>query len=211
MDDMASRLKKFREERKISQRELSRLTGIEQGTLSRIERGEMGLVSPHAKKISQVLGISEARLLGIVSNITPGQIGSRRIPIMDLTQLGKPPASEHDASTDLMASYVLSDFPRSVNTFAMYIRGDSMEPTFCEGDLVVVDPDVSIKPGDFVIARIGNWENVFRRYRDLGLNPDGNKIFELIPLNSLYASVRSDHQELTILGIMVEHRRYRKG
>jgi len=208
---MASRLKRFREERKLSQRELSRLTGIEQGTLSRIERGEMHLVSPHVKKLSQVLAVSEARLLGIVSNITPGQVGSRRIPIMDLTQLGKPPASEQDASMGPMTSYVLSDLQHSPNTFAFHVRGDSMEPLFCEGDKVVVDPDINLRPGDFVVAEVGDsGENVFRRYRDLGVDASGNRLFELLPLNTLYPSLRSDHHTLTIRGIMVEHTRYRK-
>lgn len=207
---MAKRLRQFREEKHISQRELGRLTGIEQGTLSRIERGEMHLVSPHLRKLSQILGVSEARLLGIASNITPGQIGSQRIPIKDLTQLKKPFAAEQDASTDPMASYVLTDFSRSLGSFAMHIRGDSMEPLFSEGDLVVIDPDVSLRPGDFVVAQIADGESVFRRYRDIGQNSDGNRVFELMPLNTLYASVRSDTSQLTIMGVMVEHRRYRK-
>jgi SOS-response transcriptional repressor LexA len=210
MDSMAKRLRQFREEKQISQRELSRLTGIEQGTISRIERGEMELVSPHLRKLSRILGVSEARLLGIASNITPGQIGSQRIPIRDLTQLRTPIAAEQHASTDPMDTFVLSDFSRSVRAFALHIRGDSMEPTFCEGDLVVIDPEVTLRPGDFVVGQIADGDSVFRRYRDIGVNVDGNRIFELMPLNPLYASVRSDISQLTITGVMVEHRRYRK-
>lgn len=205
---MASRLKKFRHDRKVSQRELSRITGIEQGTLSRIERGEMELLSPHAAKISRALGIPIARLLGITSNITPAQVGLRRIPILPIESIGKL-ASPTPAAEDVeMNDFVLVNLPYSANTFAFYIADDSMRDEFSEGDLIVIDPQVEVKPGCFVVASSDDGEAFFRKYRDLGKNADGNRMFELLPLNNLYPQMRSDSLHLTIHGVMVEQRKF---
>lgn len=207
---MASRLKKIRSEKNLSQRELSRIAGIEQATLSRIERGEMSLLSPHVATLARALGVTVPKLLGIVSNITPSQVGSRRIPIMSYKQIGKSLSFTPLAEELEMTDFVRVDLPHSADTFATRIEGDSMENVFSEGDVVVIDPDIHAQPGDFVVAVDDTGTTTFRRYRDLGVNKDGNRIFELIPLNSLYASLRSDQQFTTIKGVMVEHRKYRR-
>jgi len=39
----------------------------------------------------------------------------------------------------------------------------------------------------------------------------GNTVFELVPLNDDYATLRSDTDHLVVIGVMVEHRkRYRR-
>lgn len=206
---MATRLKKFRADKNISQRELSRLTGIEQATLSRIERGEMSLLSPHAASISHALGIPVSKLLGIVSNIAPAQVGSRRIPVLTYLQAGASDRLTQSPAEENMSDYVLIDLPHSVRSFALRLEGDSMMNRFSPGDVIVVDPDIHAQPGDFVVAKDQSSTATFRQYRDLGINESGNPVFELIPLNTLYARMRSDAQQITILGVMVEHRTYR--
>lgn len=208
---MASRLKKFREDRQISQRELSRLTGIEQATLSRIEKGDMTLISPHVEKLSKALGIPISKLLGITSNISPANIGSKRVPILTYEQAASFRPAREFVEDDEVRDFVPIDLPHSTNSFALRIEDDSMEPTFNVGDVIVVDPDINpIKPGDHVFAVGDDKECVFRRYRDLGFNDEGNRVFELIPINKMYAPVRSDRIHFEIRGVMVEHRKYRK-
>lgn len=211
MEDMASRLKKFRDDKKISQRELSRLTGIEQATLSRIEKGEMSLISPHVEKISKALGIPISKLLGITSNISPAQVGSKRVPILTYEQAASFKSAREFVEEDEVRDFVPIDLPHSVNTFALRIEDDSMEPTYSIGDVIVVDPDINpIKPGDYVFAIDDEDNCIFRRYRDLGINEEGNKVFELIPINKMFPPVRSDRHNFVIRGVMAEHRKYRK-
>jgi hypothetical protein len=38
----------------------------------------------------------------------------------------------------------------------------------------------------------------------------GNMVFELIPLNDDYPTLRSDVDHIRIVGTMVEHRKYRR-
>ena len=96
-------------------------------------------------------------------------------------------------------------------TFALDIDGLSMMPEFRPGDRVIVDPEVAPNPGDFVVARNGSNQATFKKYRPRGIDQQGNMIFELVPLNDDYPTLRSDTEALIVLGVLMEHRKkYRR-
>lgn len=98
----------------------------------------------------------------------------------------------------------------SGSAFAFTINDDSMHPEFHEGDVVICDPKVVRVPGDFVMARVGDAEEaIFRRYRLISAATD-NEVFELFPLNNVHAAHRSDVEKIRVIGVMVEHRKYRQ-
>jgi SOS-response transcriptional repressor LexA len=84
-----------------------------------------------------------------------------------------------------------------------------MRPEFREGDVVVIDPAIVPRPGDFVVGSSQHGAT-FRKYRPRGPNANGEEVFELAPLNEDYPSMRSDITAITLVGTMVEHRRYRR-
>lgn len=97
------------------------------------------------------------------------------------------------------------------HTFALIIKGDSMEPEFRDGDTIIVDPDVSPGPGDYVVAKNSEEEATFKKYRPRGRNEKGESYFELVPLNEDYEPMRSDFQSIRIIGTAVDHiRRLRR-
>ena len=85
-----------------------------------------------------------------------------------------------------------------------------MTPEFQEGDTILIDPDVTPTPGDYVVAKNDDGEATFKKYRSRGLNEHGEPVIELVPLNEDYPSLRSDRTPLQVIGTMMEHRRYRK-
>ena len=85
-----------------------------------------------------------------------------------------------------------------------------MEPEFVTGDLIIIAPTISPRPGDYVVAADESGEATFKRYRDLGNDAQGRHVYELVPLNPDYAAMRSDRQQISIVGTMIEHRRYRR-
>jgi SOS-response transcriptional repressor LexA len=89
------------------------------------------------------------------------------------------------------------------------MEGDSMEPDFKAGDIIIVDPEVEPTPGEFVVARTAA-QATFKKYRPTYIDPMGCQHFELVPLNDDYPVINSDHQPLTIIGVMIEHRIYRR-
>lgn len=106
--------------------------------------------------------------------------------------------------------YIMASNTYSAHTFALRITGNSMEPEFKEGDVVVVDPDVRPSPGDYVVAKNHEESATFKKYRPRGVDASGVEIFELVPLNEDYAIMRSDQQPIHIIGTMMEHTRYRR-
>lgn len=106
--------------------------------------------------------------------------------------------------------YIMASNTYSAHTFALRITGNSMEPEFKEGDVVVIDPDVRPSPGDYVVAKNHEESATFKKYRPRGIDASGVEIFELVPLNEDYAIMRSDQQPIHIIGTMMEHTRYRR-
>lgn len=105
------------------------------------------------------------------------------------------------------------DFAKtSDECFALTIQGRSMEPDFVQGDIIIVDPSISPSPGDFVVASrvdplCGGLEVTFKKYRPRSYNSRGQMVFELSPLNPDYPTYVSDADKLTVIAVLVEHRR----
>lgn len=79
-------------------------------------------------------------------------------------------------------------------TFALRVTGDSMEPDFTEGMLLVVEPKLDPQPGDYVIAKNGSEETTFKQ-----LVKDGADWY-LKPLNSRYPI--KPLAECTVIGVV---------
>lgn len=192
--------------------ELAHQVGTDSGGLSRIERGVQGVSEKMLRRIAEALGCSVADLyIGEGrSNFSPVPIGTRRIPLISYVQAGHMTEAVDPYAVGDGADWLLTDLDLSANAFALKIKGDSMMPEFREGDTVIVDPSVHPVPGDYVVAKNGENEATFKKYRPRGMNEHGQEVFELVPLNEDYPSMRSDITPIRIIGTMVEHRRYRR-
>ena len=144
------------------------------------------------------------------TNIAHMELGAHRIPMISYVQAGA-----WTGAYDLYApvdadEWLLTDLELSDGSFALEIKGDSMLPEFKPGDRVIVDPVIAPQPGDYVVAKNGEEEATLKKYRPRGMNERGDVVFELVPLNEDYPSMRSDLTPIRIVGTMVEQRKYRK-
>lgn len=136
-------------------------------------------------------------------NVTPAQMGQRRIPIISYVQAGM--------MTEVVDPFALGEgfdtieapIGCSPRTFGLKIEGKSMEPRFHEGDVVIIDPEESPRPGDFVAAKNGKEEATFKKYRPRGTDEMGREVFELVPLNDDFPTLRSDRDGLIIIGVCI--------
>lgn len=211
---LADRLRKAREDRGLKQEDLAKLAGSTQQQINTIETGK-SLKPRNLKKIALALGISPAWLeYGDTgkSNVEPVEhLPLRRVPVINYVQAGNPREVIDDFSPGAGLDIVTTDLDIGPYAFALIIRGSSMEPDFKAGDKVIIDPDVGPSPGDFVVAKCTEQEVTFKKYRPRGIDDLGNEVFELVPLNEDYATIRSDSKfPCQIIGTMVEHRRYRR-
>lgn len=140
-------------------------------------------------------------------NIVPAAIGKRAIPVISAIQAGA--AKEITEPYELGDGYatLYTDDSYSKWAFGLEIEGDSMLPEFRPGDLVIIEPEWEPRPGEFVAAKNGKDEATFKKYRQRSVDADGTIVFELVPLNDDYPTLRSDITPLVIIGVMAEHRR----
>ena len=208
--DMAiigANIKFWRLSRQIKLNALARMAGVDRGNLSKIEAGSAGASLETLAKLAAALQVPLAYLVKEDVNVVDAQEGTRKIRVLDWIQAGSWTGVTPALRGDEMQEYVSFNITASSETFALKVRGDSMEPEFRQGDIILVDPLRKPRPGSFVVAKDANGEATFKQYRDLGIDARGTSVFELRPLNELYPPRRSDREEISIVGTVISHRR----
>lgn len=199
---------------KLTQAQLSKQVGMAQGTLAELER--VGTGSSFTPAIADICGVNVNWLaygrgeMTPTTNVKAADLGAKRVPLISYVQAGTWTEASDPYTTGEGSEMLQTDSDISRSAFALEIKGDSMLPEFRPGDRVIIDPDVEPQPGDFVVAKNGENEATFKKYRPRGASPEGVTIFELVPLNEDYPTMRSDTQNIRIVGTMVEHRKYRR-
>lgn len=212
MQDIGGRIRARRERLGWTTTKLATLAGVSQSYIWRIEKGKATGTIETLTAIAGAMGLSVDRLLtNNSSNVEHAEIGTRKIPVLDYIQAGQWTAVNRlpDEIAEMQET-IVTDLELPPSTFALRIRGESMELEFRAGDIVIINPTIQPQPGDFVVATCEGGEATFKQYRNGGRNEHGQDVFELWPLNPLYAPMRSDRQKLGIVGVMVEHRKYRR-
>ncbi|MEQ5075990.1 S24 family peptidase [Providencia alcalifaciens] len=206
---LASRVRARRDALGLTQTEAAEKAGIRQQSWAAIEDGQ-------TQKPRNIISIAnalecDAGWLMTGDNIQPvHEVNTRKIPLISYVQAGNLAESVPISDCDGSFEYVLTDQDLSNQAFALRIEGDSMEPDFKTGDIVIIDPEVEPIPGEFVVAANGDQEATFKKYRPTHIMMDGTQHYELVPLNNDYPVLDSEKIQLRIIGTMVEHRIYRR-
>jgi len=138
-------------------------------------------------------------------NVSPAPMGTRPIPVISSIQAGALRDIENPYEPgDGYAVEFTDDASLSRWAFCLDVEGFSMAPRFNPGDRLFVDPERSPSPGNFVVARNGSNQATFKKYRPRGIDANGNEIFELVPLNDDFPTLRSDQEKLIVLGVVTE-------
>lgn len=214
MTEICGRIRGSRLDAKLNQTELAKRVGVSKVAVSQWENGDTQPKGENLLKLASALGVSPQWLVNGKGDPSAGlpelesaPIGGRMVPIISEVQAGTWKEIRDNLQT---AEMLLTDLSLGAHAFALTIRGDSMLPDFREGDRVIIDPDVRPSPGDFVVAINGGNAATFKKYRERGIGADGDTVFELVPLNADYPTLRSDIEKIDIIGTMMEHRKYRR-
>lgn len=138
-------------------------------------------------------------------NVSEADQGTRPIPVISSVQAGALRDMENPYEPgDGYAVEYTEDPKLSRWAFCLDVEGLSMAPRFQPGDRLFVDPDRSPGPGNYVVARNGSNQATFKKYRPRGMDANGNEIFELVPLNDDFPTLRSDQEKLVVIGVVTE-------
>lgn len=216
MTTLHERIRAQRKLAGLTQVELAKTVGVARVSLTQWENGDTSPKGENLLKLAKALNTSPDWLVtgkgdpstGISApELEPAPIGHRMIPLINEVQAG----SWREICDNFQASeMLLTDLDLSPSAFALTIRGESMLPDYRDGDRVIIDPNVRPTPGDCVVAINGSNAATFKKYRERGVDANGETVFELVPLNPDYPTLRSDIEKIDIIGTMMEHRRYRK-
>jgi SOS-response transcriptional repressor LexA len=202
----------------LNQSELASAIGISTSAVSQWMTGQVkSLKAKTAAHIAAATGVSatwlasgEGPIIGPTANVIAVPLVGRNVPIIGNAQVVTWPLSSAGYAPEKTAAHLMTDADISASAFALEIQGEMMLPKFVPGDRIIIDPALPVQPGDFVVAVIDDHETTFQKYRSKGKNGNGEDVFELTPLNPDYPSVRSDQTRIRIIGVMVEHRTYRR-
>lgn len=209
---LGAEIRRRRQALKWTLEDMVEKVGSDTGNLSRVERGLQGVTEEMLRKLAQAFGCTIADLYNGTepANVVSAPMGLRRIPLISHVQAGMMTEAVDPYAVGDASDWLITDLELSSGAFALQIKGDSMLPEFCPGDRVIIDPSIVPDPGNYVVAKNGENEATFKKYRPRGVNERGEQVFELVPLNDDFAPMRSDIVPIQIIGTMVEHRRYRK-
>lgn len=130
------------------------------------------------------------------ANTAPGPTIKGEVPLLSNVQAGMYTEFVDNLHPGVDGEYekIPTTVPVNRYTFALRVSGDSMEPDFVEGMLLVVEPELDPMPGDYVIAKNGSEETTFKQ-----LVRDGADWY-LKPINSRYPI--KPLADCTIIGVV---------
>lgn len=148
IQDVGKAIAKIRRDKGLSQEELAELAMISRISVARYETGKFEPGAQALNRIADALEVSTDELLGRPDRVTPFvNINRDSVPIIGEIACGTPITAEQNVSG-------YADLPEGVRAdFALLCKGDSMTPTFNDGDLVLIHAQPEVEPGQ--IAAVG--------------------------------------------------------
>lgn len=181
---LGNRLKTTREQAKLSQRALSKRSGLSQQLISKLETGGVDSTT-EIFPLAEALGVDPRWLATGQGEMHPkldkAQEFSAFVPLISWVTAGNWREFAEAAAPEDEPHRVPVTRRVGANAYALRINGDSMEPVFPNGGIIIVDPDVQPNPGNYVVVRLE--ESQQATFKQLVV--DGGEQY-LKPLNPRY-------------------------
>ena len=201
-----------RKQLKMTQEQLALEVNSDAGNLSRIERGKQSIPLDKIDIYAKALHCSAADLLGAEEEIKRPTIpaGFLRLPKLSVDQVKDWEKLKNHIIHLEIADWFITSADISRDSFSFEVADSSMLLEFKIGEIIVVDPEVLPEAGDIVLALNTEQRAVLlRKYKQRGVNIDGETSYELQPLNDDFETLSSLNLNLIIIGVVVEHRKFR--
>lgn len=158
--DIGKRIASIRRERGYSQDQLAELALLHRVTLAKYESGGVEPGALALSRIADALNVSTDELLCRTEKLPPFiSIMKTSVPIVGEIACGKPITAEQN-----IEGY--ADLPDGVTAdFALRCKGDSMSPTFEQGDLVLIRQTPDVNDGQIAAVGIDDSATLKRVYR----------------------------------------------
>ncbi len=203
MKKVGEYLKEKREARDMSLRDAAKAADISHQHIKDIEEGKkvpafdrvMNLLKAYhadAQEFLQATGY-------LPVNVTPTELPkTRTVPLVSWVIAGKWEDSRGAFQPGDIEAWIDTDV-KGADVFALTVKGDSMEPEFQDGDVIIVNPHIKPDSNDYVVVRNEEDEATFKQLKKYG------KERVLHPLNPKYEDIRlSEEVQYKIVGKVVQ-------
>lgn len=174
VDTFANRLNKAITLRNIKPIELSEKTGIDKSKISSYMSGRYKAKQDGVYLLAKALDVNEAWLMGLdvpmerikddifqkIGAIPLSEIETTKIPV-----LGKVKAGYNYLAQENIIEYIFFNIDGSdkENYYALYVTGNSMEPLFDDGDIVIVHKQDNFNNGENCVVLINGDEATIKK------------------------------------------------
>ena len=200
---IAENLKNLRAKYKLSQKELAAIAGVSDKAVSTWENGikepRMGAV----QKIADRFGLLKSDLIEDKPILGTKKLASR-IPVLGRVVAGVP----LEAITDILDwEEIPESMAKTGDFFALQVKGDSMEPTLHDGDVVIVRKQPNVENGEIAIVLVNGNDATVKEVKEspAGITLIGHNVAVYTP--HFYTNDEIQSLPITILGKVVELRR----
>lgn len=196
-----NRIKELRLSKAIKQVDFAKMLGVSQATVSGWESEKYQPDRDTLIKMASYFDVSVDYLIGN-SPVKKEKKKGVQIPVLGEVRAGYPMEAVENI---IDYEEIDEDMAHRGEFFALRIKGDSMEPRFVEGDVVIVRKQQTADSGDIVVALVNGDSATIKK-----LKRHQNGI-TLVPSNSAYEPMYYSNEEImelpvTILGKVVELR-----
>ena len=192
----SEQLKKLRNKKRLSQAKLSDELGVSASTVAMWESGE------REPKNYETLELIADYFNVNMEVLLTGKLSPTKIPVLGRVIAGIPIEAVEEI---IDYEEIPQSMAKNGEYFALQIKGDSMEPKFSAGDVVIVRKQEDVDNGDIAIVLVNGNEATVKKIRkfDGGIN--------LIPTNSnydviTYTNAQIEQLPVRIIGKVVELR-----
>src|SRR5690554_5552542 len=164
---MKNRLKKLRLEGNLTLLDLSEKVNIDNSNLSKMENGKIGITVDNLRVLADFFGVSMDYLSGrtqLFQKAIPLNDGTfKHVKILGSVHAGPPHEALEQHLGFLMAKVDVPD-----DYFYLEVTGDSMSPTFEDGDYVLVKFQQAAENNQIVVAGLNGYEATVKRFKKIG-------------------------------------------
>ena len=173
---------------------LAKRAGLDPTTFNKSKRitGDGRERWPSTESVSKALAATNSSIETFVQLIGDGARGSQSVPLLGFAQAG---AGGHFDDSGFPAGKgwdeVALPSASDEHAYALEISGDSMKPTYRDGDVIVVSPGTPIRRGDRVVVKTTGGEVMVKE-----LKRRTAKLLELQSVNPAHADRTLDANEV---------------
>lgn len=179
MTKIGATLREMRIAKGLTLEEAAARSGMAHTSLSRYENDKQNWTGEGLEKIAKVYGVDVADIFIRAAQVEDGPEIKSSVPLIDWVQAGMWNKAA-DPLPPGQGERIPTTYRARPNTYALRVRGDSMEPKFPEGAIIIVEPGEAPVNGSYVIVRQNHDDATFKQ-----LVKDGYRAY-LKPLNPRY-------------------------